>query len=240
MATPAFAGEPCSSAKNLVKVGQNFYGDNPDLTNIITPEFKLALKGLNGSETPSAIMYRHEGTDIILPVVDGELTGIEKIATQSKDGEMCRMIGDEIGPTTEEDTVEANMNFSFTYKRTDGIFSMDEIKEGAKDGSKIMSGLAPGGLGFVVPGLKALALGSVEGSEIKPTFSFSRKGEPVSVKTFTSGTTTLIRLKDIKSAKADMLKIDGDYLLQATFKFDPEKLAEAEAKRAEKAAETDE
>jgi len=38
-------------------------------------------------------------------------------------------------------------------------------------------------------------------------------------------------LKDIKSAKADQLSIAGPYTLTAMFKFDPEELAEAEAKR---------
>lgn len=230
-ATPAFAGDACRSAKDLVRLGQSFYGDNPELTNVITPNIKLAFKGINGAQTPTAILYRYEGKEDILPVVDGELTGLEKTANWSKNGEMCRMNGDEIAPKTQGNSVEANLNFSFPYKRTDGVFTVTEIKEGAKDGSKVMNGVAPSGLGFVVPGLKAISLEPAEGSDSKPMYTFFRNGETVSVKHSTLGTATFIRLKDIKSTKADVLKVEGAYQLSATFKFNPDDIAEAEAKR---------
>jgi len=86
-------------------------------------------------------------------------------------------------------------------------------------------------LGFAVPGLKAIALGPAEGYKERPNFAFSRKGEPVTVDFSRLGLTTFIRLKDIKSSKAEMLKIEGPYLIGATFKFEPEEIAAAEAKR---------
>lgn len=239
VATPALAGEPCRSAKDLVKVAQNFYGDNPDLTNIITPEFTLAFKGINGAADPTAILYRHEGKEEVLPIVEGRLEGFEKAANWSRDGEMCRLVDGELAAVTEGDSVEASMSFSFPYKRTDGVFSIDEIIEGAKDGSKVMNGLAPGGLGFAVPGLKALSLDPAEGSDVNPSFSFSRKGEDVSVAHSPIRNTVLFRLKDIKKSNADTLTIAGPYRLNATFKFDPEAIAQAEAKRLGEASQSE-
>ena len=235
-ATPALAGESCQSAKQLANAAQSFYGDNPELTNIITPTFSLKFKGINGAPDPTGILYRFEGEEEMVPIIDGELTGFDKIATWSKKGEMCRMVDGELAAETEGDSTEASMSFSFPYKRMDGVFSIDEIREGAKDGSKVMSNLAPGGLGFVVPGLKALSLNPPEGMETKPVFTFSRKGEVVAVKNSPAGKSTLFRMKDIKSSKADTLTIEGPYLLNATFKFDPEDIAKAEAKRLVKAA----
>lgn len=229
--TPAFAGEACQSAKQLVNAAQSFYGDNPERTNIVTPTFSLKFKGINGAADPTGILYRFEGEEEIVPIVDDELTGFDKITTWSKKGEMCRLVDGELAAATEGDSTQVSMNFTFPYKRTDGVFLIDEIKEGAKDGSKVMSSLAPGGLGFVVPRLKALSLEPVEGTEVKPAFTFLRKGEAVSVKNSSLGSTTLFRLKDIKSSKADTLTIEGPYFLSATFKFDPEDIADAEAKR---------
>lgn len=229
--TPAFAGESCRSAKDLVKVAQNFYGDEAELRNVITPQIDMTLKGINGAPDPTALLYRFEGEEHTLPIVDGKLTGLEKAAAWSKDGEMCRLVDSELAPTTVGDSAQASMSFTFKFNRTDGEFTIDELKEGAKDGSKVMKGLAPGGLGFAVPGLKALSLQAPEGVDTKPEYEFTRKGETVSVKASTIGKTTLFRLKDIKSSKADRLKITGDYLLNATFKFDPEDIAVAEAKR---------
>jgi len=105
------------------------------------------------------------------------------------------------------------------------------LKEGAKDGSKIMKGLAPGGLGFVVPKLKAISLSPPEEMEQKPVYEFTRKDQPVAVNASPIGKTTLIRLKDIKASKADLMTISGAYRLEATFKFNPEDIAKAEAKR---------
>lgn len=237
-ATPAFAYDPCQSAKDLVNAAQSFYGDNPELTNIIAPVIDISISGINGNPDPSGILYRFEGEEEILPIIDGKVIGIEKAADWSKKGERCRMIGGSIAPVTEDAAAEANVNFRFNYKRMDGVFSVDELKEGAKDGSKIMKSLAPGGLGFVVPGLKTVALGPAEGSEIKPTHKFLRKGAPVSVKSSPIGNATLFRLKDIKSAKADMLMIEGLYSLSPTFKIDPEEIAEQEAKRVAEAETT--
>lgn len=239
VATPALAGEPCRSAKDLVKVAQNFYGDNPELTNIITPEFTLAFKGINGAADPTAILYRHDGKEEVLPIVDGILEGFEKAANWSRDGEMCRLVDGELAAVTEGDSVQASMSFSFPYKRTDGMFPIDEIHEGAKDGSKVMNGLAPGGLGFAVPGLKTIDLRpEMEGGPI-PSFEFTRKGKPIDVDVSSFGEQRLIRIKDVKASKADQLTITGSYRILAAFKFDPEKIAKAEANRIAKAAKTE-
>ena len=214
-ATPAFAGEPCRSAKDLVNVAQNFYGDNPELTNIITPEVELVLEGINGSETPTAMLYRYQGEEHSLPVVDGRLLELEKAVSWSKKGEICRVVNGELAPATEDNSTSVRTSFSFPYKRSDGVFTVDEIKEGAKDGTKAMRSLAPGGLGFVMPSLKTIALGHAEDGGPKPTFEFLRKGKPVTVQSSPIGEETLFRIKDIKSSKADMMSITGQYILSA-------------------------
>ena len=235
VAAPAFAGEPCRSAKDLVKVAKSFYGDNSELTNIITPVLNLSIRGTNGSPDPSAILYRFEGEEETLPIIEGRIAGFEKAATWSKEGEMCRLIDGELAPVTKGDSAEVSLGFAFPYKRTDGVFSIDEINEGAKDGSKVMKSLAPGGLGFAVPGLKAVTISPVGESVTTPTFAFSRNGQPVSVKSSPLGRAAYIRLKHIKSAKADTLTIDGPYVLTATFKFDPSYAAKSKAQPAAKA-----
>jgi len=231
VASPAFAGEPCRSAKDFVKVAQSFYGDNPELTNIITPEFTLEFRGINGAADPTAILYRYEGVEETLPIIGGKLEGFEKAANWSRDGEMCRMENGELAPTTDGDSVQASMNFSFPYKRTDGVFSVEEIIEGAKDGSKVMNGLAPGGLGFAVPGLKAFDVRPKSEGDPVPSLQFTRKGMPVDVNVSSFGDQRLFRLKDIKKSRADALIITGPYRALAAFKFDPEDIAKPEAKR---------
>ena len=229
--SPAYAGEACRTAKDIVNLAQNFYDAEADLKDVITPSVSMRLKGMNGAADPTALLYRYDGEEHILRISEGLLMGLEKAATWSKDGKLCRMLDGKLAPATEGDATEATMGFSFAYNRTDGVFPIEELKEGAKDGSQIMKGLAPGGLGFVVPKLRAISLSPPENEDVKPTFEFTRKGQPVTVAASHIGKTTLIRLKDIKASKADMMTINGPYSMVATFKFDPEEIAEAEAKR---------
>ncbi|WP_427452073.1 hypothetical protein [Litorimonas sp. WD9-15] len=228
----AQAGEACRSAKDMIRMVDAFYGADADRVDIIEPSVSLKMTGINGHPTPSQMLFRDGGAEHYLEIDEaGQLQNIEKVAGLSKDAEMCRVINGEIPEPVEGDTTSANISFLFPYRRTDGEFTVEELREGAKDGSKIMDGVAPGGLGFAVPGLKAIALKRVSEDAPIPVATFTRKGEPVDVPISTFNSDQFMRLKDIKSAKADMLTIQGDYDLSAMFKFDPEDMAEAETKR---------
>jgi len=231
-ASPAIAGEACQSAKDIVKMAENFYAADADRVDIITPTVSLRLSGINGAPDPTGIHYFHYEDYVHLPVDDNQVVqNLDKAASWSKDGKMCRMEDGEIGAETEEDQVEANIGFTFPYKRQDGNFTMDEILEGAKDGSKVMKGVAPSGLGFVVPGLKAITIYKSEDAETPPILTFSKDGKPIDIAITRYETTQMVLIKHLKSAKVDALKIDGAYRMNASFKFDPEEIAAAEARR---------
>ena len=238
MTTSAHAGESCTDAKDLVRVAKAFYAADEDRVDIIDPAVSMKFESVNGHPIPDQMLYRFEGEDIYLDInEDGLLEGMEELASVSKDGELCRVMDGKVPQATEEDTTSVNVAFVFPYRRTEGQFAVSELIEGAKDGSKIMKGVAPGGLGFAVPGLKAIVLKPSEAGAPIPAFSFTREGEAVEVPGTVYDGSLFIRLKDIKSAKADKLSIEGDYKLSAMFKFDPEDLAESEAKRLAQATE---
>jgi len=58
-----------------------------------------------------------------------------------------------------------------------------------------------------------------------------RGGKPSDVRVARFNQTQYVRLRDIKSAKADSLKIEGPYTAAAFFKIDPNDIADREAKR---------
>jgi len=60
-------------------------------------------------------------------------------------------VNGELVEDTGEDTASVSMNFTFHFRDTSGAHNIEVLKEGLKDGSKVMKSLAPGGLGFVVP-----------------------------------------------------------------------------------------
>ena len=65
----AFAKEKCSPAKKLVDVAQSFYGDQPDLTNVIHPKLSVGMKGLNGHPDPAHMLYRFKSIENRLPII---------------------------------------------------------------------------------------------------------------------------------------------------------------------------
>ncbi|CAM3760524.1 hypothetical protein [Litorimonas haliclonae] len=169
----AWAETNCLAAKDLVNMVQSFYRADADRIDIIKPEFNLQLKPIGDNPAPTGLRYVYEDQEIDLLIdEEGNVQGMEKASSFKKDGELCKLIDGEIGEKTKEPTVQANMSFSFPYLNKTGSHSVDELVEGAKDGSKIMNSLAPGGMGFMVPGLKAIIVSPAEKDGDMPVLRF--------------------------------------------------------------------
>lgn len=223
----------CTEAKDLVNVVKDFYQADSDLTNIIKPTLALALTGAEGHPDPDGMRYLY-GDDVVDLTLseEGQVMDIEKAVAFNKDGKLCKLVNGELVEEVEEDTAQASMNFTFPFTDLGGEHNYDELSEGAKDGSKVMKSLAPGGMGFVVPGLKAFIIRPEEKEGPQPVLTFMRDGEAMDGPEVSNvGKTQLFKIKDMKKSKADVLKIDGAYTLEATFNFKPEDIAAAEAKR---------
>lgn len=236
--TTVFAAESCSPAKKLVQAAKAFYGEQPELTNIIAPDLQIFLRGINGHPDPVEMLYRLEEVEQSLPIVGGRVQDLKSAVSWSKDGELCSLYEDDPLLAREGPTVNLSVSFQFPFRRHDGVFQIEEIKEGAKDGSKIIKSLAPSGLGFAAPSLKTFAVTPGEGSHDMPKLMFMREGTPTTVEASKLHKTQYVRLKDIKSAKVDSLRIEGSYKAFAFFKIDPDEVAKQEASRL-KALESD-
>jgi len=228
----ALAKDDCTDAKDIINVVKSFYDPKPELIDKIDVELNLSLTGLDGYADPTGLLYRYGEAQVKLDLdEEGRVLGLEQALDFHKDGELCKLVDGAIPIDDGKDSAQANMSFRFIYSDTDGSHDMADIYEGAKDGSKIMKSLAPGGLGFVVPGLKTLMLKPADKDRTAPNVRFLMKGTDVPMPKFASiGTTRLFRLKDIKARKATQILIDGPYELEATFKFKDEDIAQAQAK----------
>jgi len=189
---------------------------------------------MNGQATPSALLYRGEDVEHSLPINNGRVEGLEAAVSWSEKGELCSVY--EGGPLPKADdkkdkTVSLSVFLRFPFLRKDGSFGIEEINEGAKDGSKILKSLAPTGLGFAAPGLKTLIVVPEPLDEKIPIIKFMRDGRPVNPEIVRYNQTQYIRLKDMKSAKVDAVIIENPYNAFASFKINLEKIKESEAKR---------
>ena len=221
----------CTSAKQLVNAAKAFHGKTPELTKLIDPRLNVGLKGINGYPDPTHLLYRFEGFEHQMPIEDGRLQGLDAAKDWSSKGELCSLYKDGPLGNTEEDAVRLSVSFGFPFRQKDGVFSVKDIKEGVKDGSKIIKSLAPTGLGFAAPSLKTFVV-SPEGEDgAMPKLTFMRGSKTLDVRIARFNQTQYVRLKDIKSAKVDRLKIEGPYTAAAFFKIDPDDIAEREANR---------
>jgi len=225
------AADNCSSAEQLVKAAKAFYGNQPELTNLINPLLTVGLKGANGYPDPTSLIYKFEGFEYEIPMEEGQLKGLEAATAWSAKGELCSLYADGPLEYSEKDALTLSVSFGFPYRRDDGLFRVKDLQEGAKDGSKIIKSLAPKGFGFAAPSLKSIVVIPRDETNDMPVLVFSKDGKPKRVPTSKYGKTQYVRLKDIKSAKVDRLKIEGPYSAAAFFKIDPDEIAEKEAKR---------
>jgi len=227
----AAAKDACTNAKDMIKVVKNFYSPKPELSDKIRPEVKLAIKALDGYPDPNGLLYRYGATEVKLDLdKEGFVLDLTKALDFNEEGELCKLVEGTVPLGEEGDTTEAHMGFEFIYPGTNGTYQMADIYEGAKDGSKIMKSLAPGGLGFVVPSLKMLMLNPVDESAATPHIKFFKNEVELSIpKSVFIGKTQLFRFKDIKSSKADRLQIYGPYKLEAMFNLKDKDIAKAQA-----------
>ena len=229
--TAALANGSCSSAKKLVEGAKAFYGDKTELRDVVQPQLDVFLNGINGHPNPTQMLYRWEDVEHSLPIVAGRVEGLEAAASWSEKGELCSLYDDGPLPATKDETVNLTVFLRFPFLRKEGAFPIKEINEGAKDGSKIIKSLAPTGLGFAAPGLKTFVVMPETLDQRMPILTFMRNGEPVNPRVTKYNRTQYIRLKDLKAAKVDVVAIETPFRAYASFKIDPKKVAESEAKR---------
>ena len=72
--THALAKDSCTDAKDMIKVVKNFYAPKPDLSDKIRPEFKLAIKALDGYPSPNGLLYRYGDTQVKLDLDEDGLS----------------------------------------------------------------------------------------------------------------------------------------------------------------------
>jgi len=240
----AVAEDRCTDAKQLVKAMKSFFQTDAKLTNVIAPTFDLSMTTEKDGPPLSGLLYRNDGEEHKFKIDENDrVLGLESAVDKlSPKGELCPLIDDELVDDADKNAVQASVSFTFPYLNQTGQLTADEVFEGAKDASKVMKSLAPGGLGFVVPKMKSLILSPIDlaGDAPPPRLSFMKNGvaidgpDPV----WLNGS-QYYHLSDIKKIKADMILIEGGYNLQSNFAFKDEELQAAETALLEKLANPD-
>ena len=237
MPQAAIAKDDCTDAKQLVKALKGFYQADASLKDIINPTFDIKMRSLDGFPKLSGMLYRHEEVTHQFDLAeDGSVLGLEDAAGGlSPDGELCILVDGKTVEDSEDSTAEANVLFTFPYRNQSGTISVSDLREGAKDGSKIMKSLAPTGLGFVVPKMKSVILSPAKTGGEVPVMTFVKDGQNIDGPAPQRlGARQYYHLSDIVKTKADEVVITGDYKLDTNFAFKDKDIQAAEKRRLER------
>jgi len=204
----------CAPGKSFTKIA-NAIGDlKADKTDTINTNPSFTLQPRDGGELPKRVFIR---------AVDGDETALEF----SKDGEVTNFIaefedtsGKELcvedpvreGAPKTEDAYALNMRFNMNFLNSSGVYGMDEIKDGRKDGKSALKKIIGGPGSFFVPSLTHLYV-EFEDPEAEAAFQgceLARSEKKCQALEFEKlGEAYLISFDDLKDMKADQFLVDG-------------------------------
>lgn len=161
----------CVSGKNFVNMANAIGSLKADKIDTINTNPSITLWPRDGGELPKRVFVR-------------STNGIEKTLSFSKDGEVSKFIGDfenasgsefcvedpaRAGSPKTTDAYALDIRFNMNYLNTSGVYGMDELKDGLKDGKTALKKIIGGPKSLFVPSLTHIYV-KFEEDDAKPVF----------------------------------------------------------------------
>ena len=188
---------------------------NADKTDTVgvSPSARYILDG-STQHYPERVYIKDQGEQTEFPVsLDGRLLGFEKISSASDDVEFCHYDPKRAGLPFDADGIKLNINTEIQFHNQSGAHSLDEIKDGLKDGRSHYKKIA-GALSIVVPKMSHIMI-EYEDETLALDFIAMKSGTPLTdtVPVIFCGS-PMIKVKDLEDIGADGIIISGgDYTL---------------------------
>ena len=188
---------------------------NADKTDTVgvSPSARYILDG-STQHYPERVYIKDQGEQTEFPVsLDGRLLGFEKISSASDDVEFCHYDPKRAGLPFDADGIKLNINTEIQFHNQSGAHSLDEIKDGLKDGRSHYKKIA-GALSIVVPKMSHIMI-EYEDETLALDFTAMKSGTPLTkpVPVIFCGS-PMIKVKDLEDIGADGIIISGgDYTL---------------------------
>ena len=179
----------------------------------VTPSAQYILDD-NTQHYPERVFMKDQGEQTEFPITpDGRLIGFEKISGASDEVEFCHYDPKRAGLPFNADGIKLNINTEIQFHNQSGAHSLDEIKDGLKDGRSHYKKIA-GALSIVVPKMSHIMI-EYEDETLALDFIAMKSGTPLTdtVPVIFCGS-PMIKVKDLEDIGADGIIISGgDYTL---------------------------
>ncbi len=205
----------CSSGKGFAKLAKGLAGlDAKRLDTINTkPSFTLAVN--DGGELPERIFVRNLSGETDLNMSsDGEVREFISLFAEDDDAELCVEDPSRVGIVKDKNAFGLSMAFNMNFLNTSGVYSLDEIKDGMKDGKSALKKMVPGPVALILPKMSHLYF-EFEDDAVAPEFRMFRadsEGElqDIGVADFVRlGPNFMVAVEDLKDANMDELRVSG-------------------------------
>jgi len=147
----------CTSGKSFAKLAKGLAGlDAKRLDTINTkPSFTLAAN--DGGKLPKRIFVRSRAVEADLSMSsDGEVREFIGLFADDKKAELCVEDPSRVGVVKDKGAFGLSMAFNMNFLNTSGVYSLDEIKDGMKDGKSALKKMVPGPVALVLPKMSHL------------------------------------------------------------------------------------
>ena len=163
---------------------------------------------------PERVYIKDQGEQTEFPVsLDGRLLGFEKISGTSDDVEFCHYDPKRAGLPFDADGIKLNINTEIQFHNQSGAHSLDEIKDGLKDGGSHYKKIA-GALAMIVPEMSHIMIEYEDESQALDFTAFKDSTPFVETVPVIFCGSPMIKVKDLEDIGADHIVISGgDYRL---------------------------
>jgi len=218
---PAQAADPnIRKAENCFKVGwlseklSKLTKLKPNKTDIVGVSPTAHVKLDDRSQPyprhhPKRYFIKDRGVETDLPIApDGQLLGFEKLSGSSKDVELCHYDPKRAGLPFDADGISLDINTDIQFHNQSGTHSLDEIKDGLKDGKSHYKKTA-GAMAMFVPKMSHIMIKYDD--ETQPLeFTALKDDVPLTAPVqIVYCVLPMIRVKDLERIGADRIRISG-------------------------------
>jgi len=201
----------CSPGKNLAKLAGNLSELKADRLDTINTNPSFTLEPTDGGVMPVRIFVRHGEIETDLQQVDdGEFLNVMPLFLGQEKAELCIEDPSRVGQVKEKDgAFEFSMAFNMNFLHTSGSYSLDELKDGLKDGKAALKKMVPGPVALVLPKMSHVYV-EYDDETARPEFSAIKDGNKIEALDFVQlGKAYMIAMEDLKDMKIDSLEIKG-------------------------------
>lgn len=197
----------CFPAKKLTKMTQKFDSIKPEKRDTLKADVQFMFLKDDDHVLPERFYAKHEDKEWPFDVnADGEVQNLDLIKTVPKNSELCVQRRADVP----EGKGGISVNMNIVFKNQSGTHTIEELRDGVKDGRTFYKKMMPGPMALMVPKMSHILVESLD-KDSPRTLRFYKDGVPLDgVPLDVLGAqSTLMALSDLDALGVTRIEVSG-------------------------------